>query len=357
MIATALRTRPFLRLVVGVIAFLLFVRLFAVHDPAAPKPSHGTSGKFSPAASVHVDLNPVNVDLLPCADLPGANDTVVVIKTGATELQQKLPVHLETTFRCFPNRLILSDLEENFKGQHIVDTLRWTTPDVRTSNPDFELWRRMHKGGRGAIKPEEIYEPGFTKEKAGTAKPNNPGWRLDKWKYIPMLNETLQAYPRKNWYIFMEADTYIVWSTLLAWLNSLSPEDPHYIGAQMQIEDVVFAYGGSGIVMSRKSIEMAVQNFNEAQRHWEWETQGHWAGDYMLGRLMKDTGSRLTWAWPIFQGLVPGAIHYSQEDYYKRLWCYPTVSYHHMSPEEIEDLWNWEQDWRNEVSAKHISTP
>lgn len=31
-------------------------------------------------------------------------------------------------------------------------------------------------------------------------------------------------------------------------------------------------------------------------------------------------------------------------DYGHILWCYPTVSYHHLSPSVVEDLWNFEQD-------------
>ena len=46
---------------------------------------------------------------LPCHDLPGANETLVVLKTGAGEIEEKLPIHLNTTFRCYPNTVIFSD--------------------------------------------------------------------------------------------------------------------------------------------------------------------------------------------------------------------------------------------------------
>ena len=39
---------------------------------------------------------------LPCYNLPGAEDTVVIIKTGSTEFTDKLPRHLNTTHALLP---------------------------------------------------------------------------------------------------------------------------------------------------------------------------------------------------------------------------------------------------------------
>jgi hypothetical protein len=60
---------------------------------------------------------------LPCRELPGANDTVVILRTGSTEIADKLPVHLSTTLNCYPNHLIFSDHEEIFQGENIIDAL------------------------------------------------------------------------------------------------------------------------------------------------------------------------------------------------------------------------------------------
>lgn len=34
---------------------------------------------------------------LPCSQLPGANDVVVALKTSTAELEERLPVHFDTT--------------------------------------------------------------------------------------------------------------------------------------------------------------------------------------------------------------------------------------------------------------------
>lgn len=64
---------------------------------------------------------------LPCRSLPGANETLVILRTGSTELEERLPVHLSTSFRCFPNHLIFSDLDEDYHGEHILDALADST--------------------------------------------------------------------------------------------------------------------------------------------------------------------------------------------------------------------------------------
>ncbi|KAF2774287.1 hypothetical protein EJ03DRAFT_263538 [Teratosphaeria nubilosa] len=274
----------------------------------------------------------------------GANDTVVSFKTGATELEAKLPVHLHTTMRCFPNTLIYSDMEEDFQGRHMIDVLNHTRPDVRLSNPDFELWRRLNRFGRAGLKPEEILgsNPSLA---GGMVKATHPGFKLDKWKWLSMVNATYHEFPDKNWYIFMEMDTFIIFPTLLTWLNTLSPQDPHYIGSQMQIKETVFGLGGAGFVMSRETMQRVAIQYHDEQKKWESEINQHWTGDAILGRVSTEMGCPLTWSWPVFQGLNPAGVDYAQEEYSKRLWCFPTVSYHHMTPEEIEDFWHFEMEW------------
>lgn len=65
----------------------------------------------------------------------------------------------------------------------------------------------------------------------------------------------------------------------------------------------------------------------------------------MLGKVIKDSGTSLTWAWPIWLGIDIGNMDYNLTDYGHRLWCSPAVSYHHLSPSTVEELWRFEQDW------------
>lgn len=200
---------------------------------------------------------------LPCRDLPGANDTVVILKTGSTELKDKLPIHFRTTLTCYPNYLIFSDHAERFGGENIIDALEGVNASIKAEHEDFALYRRLQRFGRASLGESELSGPASLPQDDKTGMLTNPGWKLDKWKFLPMIRRTLEEYPNKTWYVFVETDTYIFWSTLLAYLAVLDPSKPYYTGSQMQIGDVLFAHGGSGFAISRPALEKAVAQYLE----------------------------------------------------------------------------------------------
>ena len=284
-------------------------------------------------------------DPLPCRNLPGAEDVLVVLKTGSTELEDKLPIHLNTTLRCYPNYVIFSDWAETYEGIEILDALEFVSPELKESHQDFGLYRRLQKhGGRAAIKPSERSGP-ISRPQGAMGKPTNEGWKLDKWKFLPMVNRTLHEYPGMKWYVFIEVDTYVFWQTLLNYLKVLDWTEPYYIGGQIYIGDILFAHGGTGFAVSRPALEMVVSMIATDQKGWEDFTNSQWAGDCVLGKAMKDAGAPLTPAWPIWQNDDIGFMNYARDDTANRLWCRPTVSYHHLSPTAIEDMWLFEQEW------------
>lgn len=351
-----LRRRVPQRLIYVAASLLLIFLFYLTHHSTPPS----SSGAKKPIVSrPSVEKNPKNkhttsssdAETLPCRSLPGAEDVVVILKTGSTELQDKLPVHLNTTLRCYPNYLLFSDYEESFHGEHIYDALEFTTPSMREQNPDFELWRRLQKGGgRSALKPSELSGP-ISRPNSAMGKPENPGWKLDKWKFLPMVNRTLSEYPDKKWYVFVETDTYILWQTLLNYLSAMDWKKPYYVGGQIWIGDIQFAHGGTGFAVSRPALESVVQMFRDRQEEWESFTDGHWAGDCVLGKAMKDSGSPMTMAWPIWQGDDVGNMNYDRKDGH-RLWCFPTVSYHHLGPGVVQDMWEFEQEWISKVNVR-----
>ena len=279
-----------------------------------------------------------------CRDLPGANETLVVMKTGSTEIRHKLPVHLSTTLRCYSDYLIFSDVVEHFEGETTIDALEDVDPSLKETHEDFELYRRLKQHGRSALEPRELSGP-VSRPQGSGGKPTNAGWRLDKWKFLPMMRRTLEEYPEKKWYVFVETDTFIFWRTTLAYLSALDWTRPYYMGGQINIGDVEFAHGGSGYAVSRPALELVVKHYVENKRDWEEFTRNHWAGDCVLGKAFKDAGAPLTRAWPIWQGDDIGNMNYGRTDNSHRLWCHPTVSYHHLAPDVVKDLWDFEQGW------------
>lgn len=244
--------------------------------------------------------------------------------------------------------MIFSDLAEQYRGERILDALEEVDPTIKASLQDFVLYRQLQTSGRAALHIDQLSGPASLPEDGTSGKLTNPGWKLDKWKFLPMIRRTLKEYPDKQWYVFLETDTYIMWGTLLAYLAALDSSKPYYIGSQSQIGDVIFAHGGSGFVASRSALASAVAHYAENKAEWEKFTAAHWAGDCVLGKLFKDSGTSLTWAWPIWQGDQIGNMEYARVSYGHTLWCCPTVSYHHLNPSVIDDLWNFEQDWFSE---------
>ena len=286
---------------------------------------------------------------LPCRNLPGVNETLVVIRTGSTELVNRLTSHLSTTIRCFPNYLVFSDIEETYHGEHVFDALEDVSSNILENNPDFELHRRLRTGGRAALNSTEL-AGSPDKYASKTGKTENPGWKLDKWKFLPMINKTLNERPDMKWYVFTEADGFILGSMLQQYLATLDSTKPIYAGRPVQIGEDVFAHGGSGFVVSQPALQMAVKYYTAHKAEIEEFTDHHWAGDCVLGKTLADSGVPLTHAWPAFQSDYPGLVEYSQVDSRPqgdrlRVWCTTPVSYHHMSAAQVEEMWNYEQDW------------
>lgn len=167
-----------------------------------------------------------------------------------------------------------------------------------------------------------------------------------------------------KWYVFIDADTYIIWSSLLDHLATLDHTKPFYSGSKVYIGSVGFAHGGSGYIVSRPAMRMVVEHFNAHKDELEAFIDGHWAGDCVLGKTFTDAGVELTAAWPIIQGEYPGMVPYLSPDsrpippFDTRIWCSLAVSYHHMQADMIEDFWQFEQEWLtnrnwNEVGDLH----
>lgn len=292
------------------------------------------------------DFLPTDAEpLLPCQRVPYADNVVVIVRTGATEFRDKLPIHFNTTFRCYKDYIIFSDYEEVIDGHQVHDVLRSVHDGLKQSNPDFEIYQRVKQYGRQALHEDEL-SGGTSFEGSKMGKKDNPGWRLDKWKFLPMMAETLKLRPDSNWYVFVETDTYIVFSNLLQWLQQLDPFKTLYYGSENQISDDIFAHGGSGFVMSKSAVQKAADIYKAKEDEWHQWTDKHWAGDCVLGKALFEAGVPLTWAWPMLQGGQPEKMNFNEEKPVRRkLWCRPAISYHHFSPSEMERMWQFEQRW------------
>ncbi|KAF3070859.1 hypothetical protein GL218_00459 [Daldinia childiae] len=283
-----------------------------------------------------------------CDSLEALDDLFVILRTGASEAPKKLPVHFSTTLRCAPHYAIYSDYEEDIEGHHVYNALDEINPDIISTHADFEYYRRLQEKGREAFSSEELEQWSSAKNTNGGR--DSPGWRLDKWKFLPLAEKALRQQPDAKWYIFIESDTYMLWQTLLEWLAHFDPSKPHYLGMQMQIGDVVFAYGGGGFAISNPALKMVVAHRREKLKFYDDLTGAHWAGDCILGKALADSGVNLLWSFPTLTGDQPSDMNFNSSfgGSNKTPWCYYAASYHHLPPAEYHKLAKFEQTWNRE---------
>ncbi|GFF37723.1 isoform 2 of glycoprotein-N-acetylgalactosamine 3-beta-galactosyltransferase 1 [Aspergillus udagawae] len=334
-----LRYRRRITLISAVLGLFLIYHFISTR-PDLPRPLSTFRSNLQQQLPTQQHQPKLNPDTLSdCPLLPGIEDVLVVMKTGVTEALDKVPVHFETTLRCIPNYVIFSDFEEEIAGVRIHDALSNMDPEVKRTVPDFDLYNRLQKLGRKGLGTQDFAD----EANSAIGKPNNPGWKLDKWKFLPMVQEALRYKNDAKWYVFMEADTYFAWPTLLEWLSNYDPQKPLYIGTETQIADVIFAHGGSGFIISRPALQLAADEYAGRSVELDMFTDEHWAGDCVLGKVLLDAGVPLTYSWPILQNSNVGELDPFTTGFYRQPWCFPAVAFHHLSPRDIRNLWEFEQ--------------
>ena len=267
----------------------------------------------------------------------------MILKTGATEIHRKLPIHFSTTFHCIKHYAIYSDMAEEINGHHVYDALDEVNEEIKCTNPDFELYRQAQEY---RAKGEGVAE---LLEREGTSK---KAWTLDKWKFLPLMDKALRMRPRSKWYVFIEADTYVVWSNLLEWLTKFNPEESLYIGGESYMGSVEFAHGGTGFIVSNPALRMVTEERARNLQEWDKLTTERNAGDSLLAEVFKAVNISITRSWPILQGETPYTLDYTENH-----WCFPVASYHHMSSPWIKLMWNFEQSWISTMVSSFFSVP
>ncbi|KAF8475860.1 hypothetical protein BDZ91DRAFT_788522 [Kalaharituber pfeilii] len=270
----------------------------------------------------------------------GAEDVVLVIKTGSQVIWQRLPIHLITTTTRTPNFLVFSDLAERFGNVPVHDCLKNVKPALKEDHKQFEIYRKAR-----VIKPF----PGFTNLDAiPSTRPYNldiakmkldGGWDLDKYKNVPILYQAYRAVPGKRWYIFIDADSFVFVGNLVRYLDATyNPSKPLYIGSQTLLGNEIFAHGGTGYILSGAAAKLAVVDHPELEHAFEEYAINHCCGDHVLSRVMDKVGVGLTYERGRLQGEPWYGIRWDD-----RTWCSEILSFHHVGQGDVQELWEFER--------------
>ncbi|KAH9219261.1 hypothetical protein DL95DRAFT_292216 [Leptodontidium sp. 2 PMI_412] len=267
---------------------------------------------------------------------------VVTIKTGATEAAEKIPVQLETTLKCVPleNVLWYSDMAQKVGEHQLVDALDAIPASVKDGNSDFDIYRKQQELQDPVKVVSLLKDMKHPKENDKLA-----AWALDKYKNIHIVEKSWNAKPHADWYIHIDADTYVIWSSLMAWIRKLDPSKKSFLGSMACLEGLPFAHGGSGILVSRGATESLVIEHNGTAARWDPRIAGNCCGDAILAEAFKAQNIPVMNSWPSVNGESPSTIPFQSES-----WCQPLVTLHHVSTGDAERLRSFE-DKRRKKSA------
>ncbi|CAJ2502323.1 Uu.00g097170.m01.CDS01 [Anthostomella pinea] len=266
----------------------------------------------------------------PCASFPGTDGILLVMKTGATEVYDRIPTHLLTTLTCLPDFLLFSDMEQQVGPYHVYDALAEFDESAKAHNADFDLYRDQKEC------------PVSQKSCVDAKTDGQKAWNLDKYKFLPMMEQTWRMRPGRDWYIFAEADTYVFWANIVHWLRErshLNPREKIYLGSRSFIGGSSFAHGGSGYIISGTLLKHLIQHHPGVVKQYNVRGANECCGDLMLALALEEyEGVQVRQTWPMINGEKPSTLPYGPGH-----WCEPILTMHHMNAEEISGVWQFEQ--------------
>ncbi|KAK6544327.1 hypothetical protein TWF694_001027 [Orbilia ellipsospora] len=257
--------------------------------------------------------------------VPGADDSLLMLKTGAQVIWQRLPIHMIRLKEIYaPNRVIYSGVDEVIQGEPVIDVLANVSQKLQ-KHDQFKTYHTQ----------KELYQQGVLLSDAKIPG----GWDLDKFKFIPMYYHAYKTHPNMKWYIFYEADSFCFWNALNRWLlANFDHNVPWYMGSRNILGGTLFGHGGSGVVVSNAAMKMT---FEEPFNMDEWDDAAlkTCCGDALIAEVMAKKGVKM-WSEPHarFQGEQTWGIRHQPSE-----WCEPIFTLHHLKPNEVSMLHEWEK--------------
>lgn len=280
-----------------------------------------------------------------CDLFPDPGNIAIAVKTGATEPEDKLLPILRTSLSCAQNVMLLSDVEDAQGRYPTHDVLSFFSPDIIEQNNEFELYRQIRSLKASGLDEElDRLRNAPIPESANLPPGKGAGWVLDKYKFLHLVDAAHHLKPDKQWYVFLEVDTYLSWPNLLRWLPSLDANAALFLGNAIEKNAdsgaPFFAQGGSGFVLSGDVVKgLASQKLPS-----KWDSRAHkWnAGDFLFADFVhQELGLSVTNAWPAFNEHNTTGIAYTQST-----WCDPVITLHHVAGTAFDTLFGYEKHKR-----------
>ena len=275
-------------------------------------------------------------------------DVVILFKTGATSLWRRVPIHLATSFSdstLTPNVVFYSDNTDHIAGRPIIDALANVSSTLK-AHPDFALYHKAQEARSSNLYLEaaaidgDTYLPG--------------GWRLDKYKFLPLVSHAAATYPNAKWYVYSEDDNYLFWSSLYRWLGTFDPSTPLFLGSPAARLGEDFAGGGSGFAISGAAMASTFGSHPNLAAEWQSYATERCCGDQVLSHVMASLGvprdrryDHTEWAG--LQALPTWQIGFGEWN-----WCSPLLNIHKAHQADVSDLHVFQQRFHAENGERAV---
>ncbi|KAJ1023558.1 hypothetical protein NDA16_003175 [Ustilago loliicola] len=280
------------------------------------------------------------------------SNSVIVLKTGASVLFDRLPIQLLQAQRTIhpqihrtgqtsyngPTYLVYSDADMQIGPFAVRDALANVSSFVRNDKDFSEQYRQLHTL---LSTGDDLRAVAF-----------RDGWTLDKWKFLYMWEDAFRRNPHADWYIGYEADTYILWDSLFKFLISqdASKEQLYGCASILVRNQELFANGGCPYVISGALMRATYGKDPHFASKFDQEVKASCCGDAELSIALRHSGTTviksLGDAGPRLQGERPREILFDGDN-----WCQPIFNFHHLKTEEVQWLSEIERNIRDHKSA------
>jgi len=255
----------------------------------------------------------------------------------------------------------MSDLELDIGAFHVYDVLEKLDTQLKTGNPDLARYRQQLSFSVAGNDVKKARAQNIEEEKTIRDK-------LEKYKVLRILERTWELRPDRDWYVFVDTDTYIVRSNLMQWLGQFDPYEPAFF-ANPPDPDATnpYAVGGSTFILSRQAMHDLFSKLRENEMA-DWDTRVtnyRSSFDVLYSALHTHLKLGINNTWPSINGFQPRTLSYGPD-----LWCEPVIAMHSVPIEIASEIWRLERDreghnndpllfadlWIHFVQSKNLTT-
>lgn len=283
--------------------------------------------------------------------------TYLLLKAGTETMESRVPVHMATTLKAFRHHQIYSDSDVPIFGQPVVNIIKYSTKAL-FSDSVLMVYKLRYR---------EIVESWGWGARNIIIDGRKIGWYVDIFKNIPAYAHAWSHDKSKDWYFMIDDDTFLLPSSFAAAVAGKNPDDVLIIGRNVGY-NWFFAYGGSGIVLSRGAMKLMYGQGTEAARA---------AVDSMHDNLKSNCCGDI--AVTDMLNMVANNVHMTPEEYMRyvdfqddsaifqggprdeliaafRNWCTPIGSFHHGTAASYNEIFVWAENLRKERGGNYAPT-